>query len=159
MREHTHLPAMVRFVSKHVAQHFRANRPRSSPAVSTKSLDAPPTSAERFGEHLRAASRALRQSRTGLLWRAMRAVELSWNLQVRSCKPDPLGPDIVHVREDRRDGACLARRFGSPGGRVKMFDENLVYAIVNGKDLDRGQAELSVDLGLTRGHGSLLLDL
>ena len=40
-----------------------------------------------------------------------------------------------------------------------MFDENLVYAIVNGKDLDRGQAELSVDLGLTRGHGSLLLDL
>jgi hypothetical protein len=40
MREHTHLPAMVGFVRKHVAQHFQANRPRPSPAVSAKLLDA-----------------------------------------------------------------------------------------------------------------------
>ena len=169
MREHTHLSAMVGFVRKHIAQHFRANRPRLSPAVSAKLLDAAPTTAERFSEHLRAASGALSQSRTGLLRRAMRAVELWWNLQVRSGKPDPLGADIVHVREDRRNGAdpffagVFAGRFGcrfrSPGGRVKMFDENLVDAIVGGKDLDCGSAELSVSLGLTRGHGSLLLDL
>jgi len=37
--------------------------------------------------------------------------------------------------------------------------ENLVHAIIGGKDLDRGSTELSVNLGLTRGHGSLLLDL
>src|SRR5213079_1349048 len=43
--------------------------------------------------------------------------------------------------------------------RVKMFDKNLVHAIIGGKDLDCGSAELSVNLGLTRGHGSLLLDL
>src|SRR6059058_902616 len=67
MREHTHLPAMMGFVRKHVAQHFQANRPRPSPAISTKLLDASPTTAERFREHLRAASGALRQSRTGLL--------------------------------------------------------------------------------------------
>jgi hypothetical protein len=84
MREHTHLPAMVGFVRKHVAQHFYANGPRPSPAVSMKLLDAAPT-AERFREHLRAASRALGQSRAGLLRRALRPVELSWNLQVRSC--------------------------------------------------------------------------
>jgi hypothetical protein len=47
---------------------------------------------------------------------------------------------------------------------VKMFDKNLVHAIIGGKDLDCGSAELSVNLGLTigvwtRGHGSLLLDL
>src|SRR5947208_14381665 len=36
MREHTHLPAMVGFVRKHVAQHFQANRPRPSPAISAK---------------------------------------------------------------------------------------------------------------------------
>src|SRR5512133_4173590 len=48
MREHTHLPAMVGFVRKHVAQHFQANRPRPSPAVSAKLLDAVPTTAERF---------------------------------------------------------------------------------------------------------------
>src|SRR5947199_10306769 len=42
--------------------------------------------------------------------------------------------------------------------RVKMFDKNLVHAIIGGKDLDCRSAELSVDLVLTRGHGSLLLD-
>jgi hypothetical protein len=65
----------------------------------------------------------------------------------------------VHVREDRRDGADVAGRFGSPGGRVKMFDQKLIYAIVGGKYLDRGSAELSVNFVLTRGHGSRLLDL
>jgi hypothetical protein len=40
MREHTHLAAMVGFVREHVAQHFHANRPRRSPAVSAKLLDA-----------------------------------------------------------------------------------------------------------------------
>ena len=159
MREHTHLPAMVGFVRKHVAQHLRANRPRPSPPVSAKLLDAAPTTAERFSEHLLAAGGALGQSRTGLPRRAVRAVELSWNLQVWSCKPDPLGADIVHVRENRRNGADLAGRFGFPGGRVKMFDKNLVHAIIGGKDLDCSSAELSVNLVLTRGHGSPLLDL
>ena len=158
MREHTHLPAMVGFVSKHVAEHFRTNRPGPTPAVSEKLLDATLT-IERFSEHLRAARGALGQSRTRLLRRAVRAVELSGNLQMRSCKPDPLAADIVHMREDRGDGAGLAGRFGSPGGRVKMFDKNLVDAIVGGKNLDCGSAELSVKLGLTRGHGSLLPDL
>src|SRR5713101_6656623 len=141
MREHTHLPAMVGFVSKHVAQHFQTNRPRPSPGVSAKLLDAAATTAERLSEHLRAASGALGQSRTGLQRRAVRAVELWWNLKVRSCKPDPLTADIVHVREDRRNGADLAGRFGSPGGRVKMFDKNLVHAIIGGKDLDCGSAQ------------------
>src|SRR5438874_2707615 len=156
MREHTHLPAMVGFVSKHVAQHFQANRPGPGPAVSAKLLDAASTTAERFSQHLRAASGALGQSRAGLLWSAVRAVELSYNLQMRSCKPDPLAADIVHVGEDRRNAADLAGRFGSPGGRIKMFDKNLAHAIIGGKDLDCGSAELSVNLGLTRGHGSLL---
>src|SRR5260370_38013411 len=105
MREHTHLPAMVGFVRKHVAQHFRANRPRLRPAISQKFLDATPTTTERFSEHLRAASGALRQSRAGLLLRAMRAVELRWDLQMWSGKPHPLGSDVVHVREDRGHGA------------------------------------------------------
>jgi hypothetical protein len=87
----------------------------------------------------------------------VRAVELWWNLQVRNCKPDPLAADIVHERENRRYGAGLAGRFGSPGGRVKMFDKNLVHAIIGDKDLDCGSTELN--LGLTRAHGSLLLDV
>jgi hypothetical protein len=153
---------MVGFVRKHVAQHFHANRPGLSPAVSAELLHAAPT-AQRFSQHLRAASGALGQSRMGLLRRAMRAVELCWNLQVRSGKPDPLGANIVHVREDRRNGTDLARWLGSPGGRVKTFDENLVHAFIGGKYLDCGSAELSLNLVLnfvlTRGHLSLLLDL
>jgi hypothetical protein len=59
----------------------------------------------------------------------------------------------VHVSEDRRNGAdfVFARRFGSPGGRVKIFDKNLVHALIGGKDLDCGSAELSVNLGWTAG--------
>jgi hypothetical protein len=159
MGEHTHLPAMVGLVRKHVAQHFQANRPRPSPAVSAKLFDPVPATAERFSEHLRAASGALGQSRAGLLRRAVGAVELWWNFQVRSCKPDPLAADIVHVGEDRRNGAGLAGRFGSPCVRVEMFDKNLVHPIIGGKGLACGSAELSVNLMLTRGHGSPLLDL
>lgn len=159
MREHTHLPAMMGFVRKHVAQHFHANRPGLSPAVPAKVLDPAPTSAERFGEHFGAAGGALGQSGTGLLRRALRAVELSWNLQVRSRKPDPLGADIVHMREDRRNGAGLAGRFGSPDSGVKMLDKHLVHAIIGGKYLDCSSVELSVNLVLTGGHGSLLPDL
>src|SRR6202030_4666958 len=122
-------------VTKHLAQHFHANRPRPRPAVSKELLHAAATP-ERFTEHLRAPSGALRQSRAGLLRRAVRAVELSWNLQVRSCEPDPLRADVVHVREDRRYGASLAGRFGFPGGRVKMLDKNLDHALIAVNDTD-----------------------
>jgi hypothetical protein len=179
MREHANLAAMMGFVRKHVAQHFRADRPRPSPAVSEKFLDAADTiltvctTAKRFSKHLRAASGALGQPRTGLPWRAVRAVELPWNFQVRSGKPDPLGADIVHVREDCRDGASFAERLGFPCGRVKVLDENLIDAVVCGKNPDCGSGEWSVNsvlrgnlvlslalsLALTRSHGSLLLSL
>src|SRR5207245_9321195 len=55
MREHTNLPAMVGFVRKDVAQHFQANRPRPSPAVSANRLAASPTTAEPFVDPLSAA--------------------------------------------------------------------------------------------------------
>jgi len=174
MSQHTHLPAMVGFVSKHVAQHLGANRPRLRPAVSAKLLDAAPITAKRFGEHFRAAGGALGQARAGLLRRAAGAVELWWNLQVRRGKPDPLGADIVQVGEDRRNAADVAGGLGSPGGRIKTFDKNLVHAIIGGKDLDCGSGELRVNefrvnefrvgelrvgelrvnLGWTLGHGS-----
>jgi hypothetical protein len=40
-----------------------------------------------------------------------------------------------------------------------MFDKNLVHALIGGEDLDCGLAGLLVNIGLARGHGSLLLDL
>ena len=108
MREHTNLPAMVGFVTKHVAKHLRTNRPWLSPAVSHKLLDTAPTTAERLSEHLRTAGSTLGQSCTSLLHCAVCAVELRWNLEVRSRKPDPLGADIVHMREDGRYGSDFA---------------------------------------------------
>ena len=71
----------------------------------------------------------------GLLKRAPRSVELCRNLQMRSRKPHPLTPDIVHVREDRRNRPNIARRFGFPHSRVKMFQKNLVHPIIDGKHL------------------------
>ena len=56
------------------------------------------------------------------------------------------------MREDGRNAAGLAGRFGSPGARVEVFDNNLVYAIVSSKDPDRGSGELSVALMLRRAH-------
>ncbi len=77
---------------------------------------------------------------------------------MRRRKPDPLAADIVHVREDGRDGADAAGRFGIPCGGVKLLDESLVDAIVGGKDPGCGLAGLSGCLVWLRGHGSLLLD-
>src|SRR5947207_9968959 len=70
VREHAHLSAMMSFVTKHVAQHFRTNRPRACPAVSAKLLDLS-VAAERSGDHLRASSSARGQCRTGLPGRAL----------------------------------------------------------------------------------------
>jgi hypothetical protein len=61
MREHADLTAMVSFVSKHVAEHFYAYRPRPRPAVAVKIFDAARTIAERVNEHLGAACGALGQ--------------------------------------------------------------------------------------------------
>ena len=122
MREHTHLSAMVGFVRNHVAQHLRANRPRLSPAVSVKLLDPTETIAERFRKHIRASGRTRGQSCTGLLRRAGCAIELSWKLQMRCRKPHPLDANIVHVRENCRDRANIARRFGPPRLTIKVLD-------------------------------------
>jgi len=78
---------------------------------------------------------------------------------MRSGKPNPFGADVVHMGEDGRDLASLAGWFGSPNGRVEVFDQQLVHAIIGGKDLNGGSAELSVNLGLTLRHGSLVLNL
>ncbi len=53
------------------------------------------------------------------------------------------------MREDRRNRAGLAWRLGSPCARVEMFDQNLVHALIGGKDPD-GSAELRVNLVLRR---------
>ena len=57
------------------------------------------------------------------------------------------------------NGTGLSRWFGSPSGRVKMFDQDLFDTIVGSKNLDCGPAGLGVNLVLRRGHGSLLLNL
>jgi hypothetical protein len=158
MREHTYLSAMVSFVTKHVTQHFWAGGPGPSPAIPAKLFDLSAT-AERFCEHLGAASGAFRQPRARLLLCAAGTLELSYNFQVRSCKPDPLGADIVDVGKNRCDRANLAWRFRCPCRWVKMRDKDLVHALIGGEDLHGGSAQLSLKLGLWSTHGTLLLDL
>lgn len=76
---------------------------------------------------------------------------------MRSREPDPLGADIVHMREDGRYGADIADRFGSPRVRVKVLQKVLVDVVCSSKEIHCGSSELSVNLESTRGHGSLLL--
>jgi len=70
-------------------------------------------------------------------------------------------------RENRRNGAGLAGRRGSPGGRVETFDKNLVSCAPHWRQKiwDCGSAQLRVEsvecepsVGAW-GHGSQLLDL
>jgi hypothetical protein len=92
---------------------------------------------------------------------------------MRSCKPDPLAADIVHMREGGRNAADFGGRFGCgfrcPGGRIKVFDQDLIDVVVDEKNLGgrvldcysaafsvRGR--LAID-GSTLGHGFVVLDL
>jgi hypothetical protein len=52
----------------------------------------------------------------------------------------------MHVREDRRNAAGLAGRFGSPRRRVKMFDKHLVHALIGRKDPHCGSPKLTLNL-------------
>jgi hypothetical protein len=156
MSEHANLTAVMGFVGQHVTQHFDTDRPGLSPAVAAKVFDATAT-AERFREHLAAAGGALGQCPAGLLRSAVGAVQLLRNFEVCGGQPDPLGANVVHVGEDRGDGPGLAGRFGAPGARIEMFDKKLVHALIGGKDVDGGSAELRMNVVLTRGHGTLLL--
>src|SRR6185437_16158886 len=76
---------------------------------------------------------------------------------MRSGQPDPLGANIVHVRENRRNGPDAAGRLRSPGGRIKMLDKELIQALVRGKDPGCAPAKFNVNLLLansafTGGH-------
>jgi len=142
MGEDGYLPSMVGFVSNHIAEHLRADRPGLSPAVSQETRDAAPAT-ERLGQHFRASRAALGQPKPGLFGCAVGAVQLCWNAEVRGCKPDPLAADIMHMREDRRDCADVAVRLGIPDGGIKLFDEILVDSLVGGKDPHCGLAGLS----------------
>lgn len=148
MRKDTNLPAMMRLVSNHVAQHFHSNRPGPTPAISAKLLDAT-SIPERFRQHVAAPGPARGQSHARLLRRAARPIKLRGNFQVRSRKPHPLAANIVHMRKNRHDGADSTGRLGSPRGRIEMFDKNLVHALIGGKHLNRSPADLAVDFGLT----------
>src|SRR5208337_4468828 len=145
MRKHAHLTAMVGFVRNHVAQHFGANGPGPGPAVAEELLDTAPA-AERLGEHFRATRAALGQCLTYLTRRAVRAAELRWNLQMRSCEPDPLAADIVQVREDGSNRTDLALRSRFPCGRIQMRDEHLVQTVVHSEDLHCCRAEFRVSV-------------
>ncbi len=148
MRQQANLAAMMRLVRNHVANHFHANRPGPCPAISAELCDVA-CAAQRFRQHLAAASGAGGQSRARLSRRAARAIKLRWNLQMRRRKPHPLAANIVHVGKDRGYRADSARRLGSPRRRGKIFDEKLVHALISGKHLNRGPAEFTFSFALT----------
>ena len=73
-----------------------------------------------------------------------------------SGQPDPFAADVVHVGEDRCNGADIAGRPHLPYSRVEMLDDELVHSLVDGKYARGGWAELRLKLGFARGHDSSL---
>jgi hypothetical protein len=157
--EHRDLAAVVGFVGQHVAEHARgqlgACGPWFCPAVAHELGDALralpfatipfatiPFSGfsifdcDDFGEHRFTSCRALGECLAGLQLRAVRAVELGGDFEMRRGEPDPLGADVVHVREDRRNGADVAGWLGCPDRGSEMGEEELVQALVSGEDAE-----------------------
>jgi hypothetical protein len=64
----------------------------------------------------------------------------------------------VHVREDGRNAADLARWFRFPGGRIKTLNEHLVQTVVHSKDLHCGSVESRASILFTLGHSCAFLD-
>ena len=80
---------------------------------------------------------------------------------MRSCKPDPFAANIVHVGENRCDGANsrTGRGFCPPRRGVKMLNEHLVDEVVEeeelrGRALESSAPELPVNLGSARFQSS-----
>jgi hypothetical protein len=149
MREHTHLPAMVGFVRKHVAQHFRANRPRESPAVSAKLLDAAPPSASASIS----AQRAALSANPARACCGVQCARLSCRGIFR-CR----AVSLTHLVRT----LCMCVKIAA---MVRALPGGLALQAVGSRCSIRiwfmrsyGAAELSVNPVLRRSHGSLLLD-
>src|SRR5207244_6963827 len=76
---------------------------------------------------------------------------------MRSCKPDAFAANIVHVGENRCDGANsrTGRGFCPPRRGVKMLNEHLVDEVVEeeelrGRALESSAPDLPVNLGSAR---------
>src|SRR2546430_3067811 len=113
MREHTHLPAMVGFVRKHVAQHFDANRPRpSQPSLRNFSTRPPPPPSASASI---SAQRAALSANPARACCGVQCARLSCGGTFK-CGAVSLThlERTLHVREDRRNGTGLAGRSGTP---------------------------------------------
>src|SRR5262245_12659777 len=131
MRQHAYLPAMVRVVHDHVGKHGSAGGPRPCPAVAMEMFHV--AAGEGTINHLYATFRTLGQSSARLTLRAVGAVKLRRQLDVRCGKPQPFAPDVVHVREDRDDRASLAAgRLCSPGSWIEMRQDQLIHPLTDG---------------------------
>jgi hypothetical protein len=51
----------------------------------------------------------------------------------------------MHVREHCGNGASFGGRRGSPGCRIKVFNESLIHAVIGGKSFSGGRAESLFD--------------
>jgi hypothetical protein len=144
---------MVRLMGHHVAKHLHPNRKSRKPAIPAKHLNSAPIT-QSLSKHLPTTRPALGQSRTSFLRHTTQPVQLRRNSQVRSRKPNPLTPNIVHMRKDGRDSTNLARRLRPPGSRIKTLDKHLVHPLIRSKDLNRSLIELNVNFVSTSSHGS-----
>jgi len=156
MRQHTNLPAMVRLVSNHVAQHLRPHRPRPRQPVPQK-LRHPPAAAQRLRQHLHAPSATLRQPGPRLIRSTPRPVQQRRNREMRRSQPHPLAAHVMHMSKNRRNRPHPARRLRLPHCRIKRLDQELIHPLIGSKNPHRRRPNLPINLVDTRAQTNQLL--
>jgi hypothetical protein len=132
MCQHAYLSAMMSVMRDHVGEHGDTWRPRPGPSIPPEVLNSA-RGIYCLPDHFVAKVRALRQGTACLPLRAACAIKLCRKLKVRCGEPQPLAPDVVHVREYCRNGARFAPiGWRPPGPRIQALDNKLVYSVIDG---------------------------
>lgn len=133
MSQHAYLPTVMSIVDDHVSNHGDSRGPRSGPPVAEEFFDSSLRRVQRLFEQLRAAPCAFSQRSSRLTLRAACAIEFSGQLNMRRGEPQPLAPDIMHMSEDRRDGARITTgRLRPPGAGIQVLEDELIHPLING---------------------------
>jgi hypothetical protein len=135
VREHQDLPAMMRFVRKHVREYSASSRPHGHPTVAREFRDTPSwISGQRVRQHAQALFRAFPVRNGGLLDRTAVGIEQPRTLHMRRGVPDPGNANIMQVRKDRRDRSPASLLSGwrrPPRARIQPRQDQLVHRIVD----------------------------
>ena len=131
MRQHQHLPPMMRLMRKHVSKHRPASRPHRSPTPPIEFRHPPIRPAgQRIVQHPQTLRRALPMCRSSLLHRAPIRIQRRRTLQMRRRISNPNQPAVMQMRKEsgnRPPAPRLPWRLCPPSPPIQMRQQMLVH--------------------------------